>query len=54
MEEGKCEADREIDCAWHLIFERLKKQGRPGVFRRSVPPKDWSRKRKPGRHNIKP
>jgi ferredoxin len=52
MEEGKCEADREIDCAWHLIFERLKKQGRPGVFRRSVPPKDWSRKRKPGRHKI--
>jgi ferredoxin len=54
MEEGKCEADREIDCAWHLIFERLKKQGRPGVFRRPVPPKDWGKKRKPGRHNIKP
>lgn len=53
MEEGRCEADREIDCAWHLIFERLKKQGRQGVFRRAVPAKDWSGKRKPGRHRIK-
>jgi ferredoxin len=54
MEEGRCEADRDIDCAWHLIFERLKKQGRQGVFRRSVQPKDWGKVRKPGRHNIKP
>jgi len=53
MEEGKCEADREVDCAWHLIFERLKKQGRAGVFRRPVPPKDWGKKPKPGRHRIK-
>jgi len=54
MEEGKCEADRDIECAWHLIFERLKKQGRKGVFRRSVQPKDWGKVRKPGRHKIKP
>ena len=53
MEDGKCEADREIDCAWHLIFERLKKQGSQGVFRRSVQPKDWGKLRKPGRHKLK-
>jgi ferredoxin len=53
MEDGQCEVDREIDCAWHLIFERLKKQGRQGVFRRSVQPKDWGKVRKPGRHKIK-
>jgi len=52
MEDGKCEADREIDCAWHLIFERLKAQGRKGVFRLTVPPKDWGRRRKPGRHRV--
>jgi ferredoxin len=52
MEDGRCEADRENDCAWHLIFERLKKQGRQGVFRRSVQPKDWGKVRKPGRYKI--
>lgn len=25
---GKCEVDKEKDCAWQLIYERLKKQGR--------------------------
>ena len=52
MEEGKCEADRELDCAWFLIFERLKKQGRAGVFSRIVPAKNWGKAR-PGRHRIK-
>lgn len=53
LEEGKCEVDREIDCAWHLIYERLKRQKRPGVFARPVPPKNWGKVRKPGRHKIK-
>ncbi|MBE0598768.1 MAG: methylenetetrahydrofolate reductase C-terminal domain-containing protein [Desulfuromonadales bacterium] len=53
MEEGKCEADREIDCAWHLIYERLKRQQRPGVFARIVPAKNWGKVKKPGRHKIK-
>ncbi len=52
MEEGQCEVDREIDCAWHLIYERLKTQSRPGVFARTVAPKNWDRRRKPGRYNI--
>jgi ferredoxin len=52
MEEGKCEADRELDCAWHLIYERLKKQNRKGVFARPVPPKNWGKVQKPGRHKI--
>ena len=52
MEEARCEADRELDCAWNLIFERLKKQGRLGVFRRPVPPKNWGRTLKPGRLRL--
>ena len=53
MEEGRCEIDREIDCAWHLIYERLKRQKRAGVFARTVAPKNWDRRRKPGRYTIK-
>ena len=49
---GKCEINAEVDCAWHLIFERLKRQKRPGVFARRVPPKAWSKRRKPGRHKL--
>ena len=52
MEDGRCEADRELDCAWHLIYERLKKQGRRGVFTRTVPPKNWGTVRKPGRLKL--
>jgi ferredoxin len=54
MEEGRCEADRDKECAWNEIFQRLKKQGRPGVFARTVPPKNWGKVLKPGRHRIKP
>lgn len=50
VEDGKCETDRELDCAWHLIYERLKVQGRSGVFARTVEPKNWGKKFKPGRH----
>lgn len=53
MEEGRCEADRDKECAWNEIYQRLKKQGRPGVFARTVPPKNWGKVPKPGRHRIK-
>jgi ferredoxin len=47
MKEGKCEVDPELDCAWHLIYEALKNQGRQDVFTRIVPPKDWRNKKHP-------
>jgi ferredoxin len=53
MAEGRCEIDAELDCAWHLIYERLKQQQRAGVFARRVPAKAWSRRRRPGRHKLK-
>lgn len=53
MEDGRCEVDAEIECAWRLIYERLQAQERPGVFARRVPPKNWSRRRKPGRYHLK-
>ena len=38
---GKCEVDREKDCAWTLIYERLKEQGRLDTMRAYQPPKDF-------------
>ncbi|MGB7445853.1 MAG: methylenetetrahydrofolate reductase C-terminal domain-containing protein, partial [Dethiobacteria bacterium] len=40
--EGKCELSREIDCAWHLIHQRLTELGRVGDLAVIQPPKDWS------------
>ena len=53
MQDGQCEVDPDLECAWRLIYERLRKQKRQGVFARRVPPKNWSRRRKPGRFRLK-
>ncbi|MBQ7248672.1 MAG: methylenetetrahydrofolate reductase C-terminal domain-containing protein [Deltaproteobacteria bacterium] len=52
MEDGKCETDRELDCAWCMIYDRLKNEGRGGVFTRIVPPRDWQRKLPPGKLTV--
>ena len=39
---GKCEVDREKECVWHLIYERLKKRGKLHLLRKIWPAKDWS------------
>jgi hypothetical protein len=41
-QEGKCEVDPNIPCAWHLICERLKKLGRLDKLEEIKPPKNWS------------
>ena len=43
---GKCEVNSEIDCAWQLIYDRLKAQGRLDDMNEILPPKDWA----PARH----
>jgi ferredoxin len=35
---GKCEVDKEKDCAWTLIYQRLKEQGRLDLMRKYQPP----------------
>jgi len=52
LEDGHCEVDEEKDCTWLKIHQRLEKQQRQGVFDRTVEPKDWSRKYKPGKHKL--
>lgn len=39
---GKCEASAEKDCAWVLIYNRLKKQNRLDTIARIFLPKDYS------------
>jgi ferredoxin len=45
--DGLCEVvgpnGEEIECAWVLIWERLKAQGREEMMLRYLPPKDWSK-----------
>ncbi len=47
VNKGKCEADKERDCAWVLIYNELKKQGRLEYLREIQPPKDNSKTNKP-------
>jgi hypothetical protein len=37
---GKCEVDKEKDCAWTLIYQRLEKQGRLDLMRKYHSPRD--------------
>jgi ferredoxin len=39
---GKCEVDKEKDCAWTLIYQRLKEQGRLELMRRYHSPRDYN------------
>ena len=38
--EGKCEVDPETDCAWLLIYQRLKEQGKLEGLKQYMPPKE--------------
>ena len=38
---GKCEVDKEKDCAWTLIYERLREQGRLDLMRKYHPPHNF-------------
>ncbi len=46
---GKCETDREKDCAWTLIYKQLEKEGKLDRFSRIYGPKNWQANMKPGR-----
>ena len=49
---GHCEVDADLDCAWHLIYERLKAQDRLDLMMEIEPPKDWSSSRDGGPRGI--
>ncbi|MBI3761364.1 MAG: methylenetetrahydrofolate reductase C-terminal domain-containing protein [Chloroflexi bacterium] len=49
---GKCEVGPEIDCAWQLIYDKLKAQGRLHLLMDINPPKDWRTSRDGGPRKI--
>ena len=47
QDKGKCEVDKDRDCAWILIYNQLKKQGDLKLLKERRPPKDHSKSAKP-------
>lgn len=45
---GKCEVSKEVDCAWQLIYDRMKALGKLDKLMEIEPPKDWSKSRDGG------
>ncbi len=45
---GKCEVNKDIDCGWQLIYDRLKAQGKLAQMDEITPPKDWTTARHGG------
>ncbi len=48
-DDGKCETDREKDCAWTLIYNQLEKEGRLDLYEKIHTAKNWQVSMKPGR-----
>ncbi|HAW49938.1 TPA: 5,10-methylenetetrahydrofolate reductase [bacterium] len=49
---GKCEIDKEKDCAWVLIYQRLESQDRLDLMRKYKRPKDYRVVKRPGRIKL--
>ncbi len=51
-ENGHCEIDPTVDCAWQLIYDRLSARGRLDLLLEVQPPKNWSTARDGGPRTI--
>jgi ferredoxin len=49
---GKCEINKDLDCAWQLIIDRLKELGRLDDYEEIIPIKDWSTERAGGPRKV--
>ncbi len=49
---GKCEINKETDCAWDMIVTRMKERGQLEKLLEITPPKDWSTARDGGPRRI--
>ena len=47
MDRGKCETDKEKDCAWVLIYRALEKTGKLSQIKEARPAKDYAKANKP-------
>ena len=50
---GKCEIDSGVDCAWQLIYERLKRLNRVDKLLEVIEIRDWSKSRDGGPRSVK-
>lgn len=49
---GKCEINKEVDCAWQLIISRLKALDQMDQYEKLAPIKDWSTDRAGGPRKV--
>jgi len=49
---GKCEINKDLDCAWQLIVDRLKALGKFDQYEVLMPIKDWSNDRAGGPRKV--
>jgi hypothetical protein len=50
---GKCEIDDKIDCAWQLIYDRLSVLGKLGRLTEIYEPRDWRTSRDGGPRSLR-
>jgi hypothetical protein len=51
-EDGHCEIDPNVDCAWQLIYDRLRSMNKLDLLLELQPPKNWSTSRDGGPRKI--
>jgi len=49
---GKCEINKDLDCAWQLIIDRLHALGRMDAYEKVAPFKNWSTDRAGGPRKV--
>jgi len=47
MDKGKCEVDKDKDCAWVLIYKEAEKRNKTAEFKKIKEPKDYKKSNKP-------
>ena len=52
QDKGKCEVDKERDCAWVMIYKELKERDKLELLKELRPPKDYSKLTKPRKRNM--
>jgi len=52
MDKGKCEVDKDKDCAWVLIYQAQEKNKQLDVFKKIQQPKDFSKSLKPRKISL--
>jgi hypothetical protein len=49
---GRCEVSAEKDCAWEVIYERLRRHGRVENLKKRRPPRNFAASVKPGTYLV--